>query len=47
MKHRITNPFTDFSLATPGASVLVNPDGKLKFEFPATDNAAFLRIGAE
>jgi hypothetical protein len=43
----LTNPFTDFSLATSGSSILVNPDGKLEFEFPATDNAAFFRIGAE
>jgi len=43
----LSNPFTDFRLDTSGSSVLVNPEGKLEFEFPATDNAAFFRIGAE
>jgi hypothetical protein len=41
MKHLITKHFTDFSLATPVASVLVNPEGKFEVEFPATGNAAF------
>ena len=42
----LTNPFTDFSLTGPGTTTEFT-DGKLKFEFPATDNAAFFRIKTE
>jgi hypothetical protein len=43
----LNNPFTDFSLATSGSSVLVNPEGKIEIEFPSTDAAAFFRVEAE
>ena len=37
-------PFTDFPLNTPGSSAVINPQGKLDFEFSAPDNAAFYRL---
>lgn len=39
-----TNPFSNFSFATPGTTLQINPEGKIEFEFPATDDAAFFRI---
>lgn len=42
-----TTPFADFSFATPGATLQVNPEGKAEFEFPADDDAAFFRLWSE
>jgi hypothetical protein len=41
-----TNPFTDFSLASPGSFHQINPQGELEFEFPSADDAAFFRVEA-
>lgn len=39
-----TNPFTDFSFATPGTTLQINPEGRIEFEFPSTDDAAFFHL---
>jgi hypothetical protein len=39
-------PFTDFPMNGSGLSTTINGAGKLEFEFPATDNAAFFRVAA-
>ena len=40
-------PFTAFPLNAPGTSAVINAPGKLEFQFPVTDNAAFFRLESQ
>lgn len=40
-------PFSDFPMTGPGTSAIINGAGKLEFEFPSSDNAAFFRLQSQ
>lgn len=43
----LASPFTDFSMDRPNSTLELNAEGKLEFEFPARDNAAFFLLKTE